>query len=553
VQSPEDRRRTVRTPRLPGAGTVVPDDASPMVPAQVPPASEPPPVREPERFDVIARFGTAAGALAFAEQVMQAAQTDDVPCYRSGQDESWWISARLPLGSAREMAGLGAARLYVRTPDGFIHDRGWGEDPGGEPPTSLPDLAEVPLLGLIQVAGVHPVPTGPLREAYVLLSGYLVPGLLRRAHDLRLQVTYQQVVLEPLFRADAARQACYAVRLAAPAGRELPVTLLAAIQDDPFALLCRAVEQSLLIGYGTASPLSDRALARLVAAADDSTWLLAAPPDGCARLTWIDGPMDAANLVRLGPVHALTDLDGTQPYAEPVGQAPGPGPRPVALTLVRARAQTRVRVDAVLLDDADLDCLPLLLAGEPLADVAFLIRGTGRHLLSAPGGLLVDLGVGEPLTCIGPGSVYLPVGYRLEPPVGPAARAVLFQPDASTAQVMLRDARLAYDLDAAEPVWRLWAGPPPALDQQLPRSAVADLQQVAREIGERTRVQVRDWSPRSSLRRPTAPREPEAGWRREADQAERRRDYAAAAELYARHKEPLRAARMWEREAEENY
>jgi len=544
------------SPRLPGAGTVEPVGSEPATSgpaARADPAPPAPPApREPEPFDVVARFGTAAGALAFAGQVMQATELDSVPCHRSDAEQCWLVEARLTLNSAREMADLGAGRLYIKTRRGYVRDRGWGDDPGPGPAERLPAAVTVGLLDLVRVAGLHPAQERPLREAYVLVPGYLVAGVLERGLELRLRVTYQQVRLEPLFDASAQARVCYAVRLAAvPPRTELPAMLLAALRDDPFSLVCRSMEQALLIGYATASPLSDRALARLVAAAGDETWLLAGPPDGCARVSWIDEPLDAATFVRLAPAHALTDLDGSQPYAERTDEAWPPRPRP--LTVVRGTARTTV--DAVLLDDADLESLPLLLAGEPLADSAFLIRGAGRHLLSAPGGLLTELAVGEPLTCVGPGGIYLPVGYRLDPPVGPRARAILFEPDESTAQVVLPDVRLMYDVDAREPVWRLWAGPLPAIDAHLPSAATAGIEEVAHEVGDRAQAPVKDQPGLlSGFRRRHAqePTDPSA-WREEAFKAERQRKYAAAAQLYAQNKEPLRAARLWEREAEEEY
>ena len=544
-------------PRPPGAGSMspLPTGPGPVEPEEPPPAPPPapapPPPREPEVVDVLARFGTAARALGFAEQVMQSAQLNGVQCYRNDADQSWWIQVRRTLGSAREMAGLGDAELYVRSGNEHVRDRGWGEAAGGGAPAEIPELAGASLLDLVRVAGLHPASPRPLRDAYVLLPGYLVPGLLERALDLRLQVTYQQVGLAPLFDPDAAPRFCYAVRISAAARATLPETLLAALRDDPFALVCRGPDQALLIGYGTASPLSDRALARLVALAGDETWLLAGPPDGCARVTWIDQPLDAANFVQRAAAHELLDLDGSQPYSQSL--APRRPAEPRALTLVPVTTRHSVSVDAVLLDDADLDCLPLLLAGDPLADIAFLVRGAGRHLLSAPGGLLTELGVGRPLTCIGPGSLYLPIGYRLDPPVGPSARAALFEPEPSIAQVVLPDSRLGYRLAAAVPVWSLWAGPMPALDLQLPRSARADLEQVAEDVGEPPRPRAADWpSIRSALRRPvTPPPQDPSEWRRQAQQAELDQDYVAAAQLYARHNEPLRAARMWERDAEE--
>ena len=412
----------------------------------------------------------------------------------------------------------------------------------------------------------------------MLAPGYLVRLILERALDLGLHATFQPARLDTLFAAasgsqgDAVARACYAVWLSTAPGQAsgvltdtgqptagrpgampepLPARLLGVLADNPFLLVCRAVGRTLLVGYGTVSPLSDQALVRLVTAGADGTWLLAAPPDGCARVTWSGEPLDAAALVELGSAHALIDLDDSQPYAEP-GAAHGPVPSP--LTLVRAAApRARVDVDAVLLDDADLDTLPLLLAGESLADIAILVCGHDRHLLTAPGGLLKELGVGEPLTCVGPGSVYVPAGYRLDPPIGPAARAALFQPDQLIAQVVLRDTRLGFDLATAEPVWGLWAGPTPELNLQLPRSAHDDLELAAREIGEPPRAPSRRRSMVDRLRsRPPQPEPDPSDWRRQAWEAELNRDYAAAAQLYARNKEPLRAARMWERDAEEH-
>lgn len=588
-------------PRRPGAGAVEPvsagpGGANPDRPGRPPrePAPEPPPPSPPAdgtaSYDVTARFATAAAALSFAEQVMGATGLGDVPCYRSAADRSWWVAARLRLGPAREMAGLGAAALYVRADGGHVRDRGWGEDHRSWPRASLPaDLADAGLEDLIQAAGLHPAPVRPVSEVYALLPGYLVPGLLERALELRLLVTYQQVRLEPLFGAPGGgTRVCYAVRLAAADGQDVPAALLAALRDDPFTLVCRAVGQTLLIGYGSASPMSDRALADRVVAAGDTTWLLAAPPDGCARLTWSGEPLDAASLVRLGPAHALTDIDGAQPYA---AESPGEARTPTARPLTLARSADRdYPVDAHLLDDDDLDSLPLLLAGDPLGDDALLIRGDGRHLLTAPGGLLRDLGLGEPLTCVGPGGIYVPAGYRLDPPVGPAVRAALFEPDNVTAQVVLRDRRLGYDLDSAEPAWRLWAGPPPRLDRQLSRAARSALEEIAAGIdrpeppspagskvkneggtrpgnrrdanppgpqtpsGRRWWETVRNIASRGRGSRPDdqsardLPR-PGRGWRAEAYQAERGQEYAHAARLYERNGEPLRAARMWEREA----
>jgi len=117
---------------------------------------------------------------------------------------------------------------------------------------------------------------------------------------------------------------------------------------------------------------------------------------------------------------------------------------------------------------------------------------------------------------------------------------------------VLRDARLAFRLDAARPVWEQWTGPVPEFNPELPRTARADIEAAAREIGEPPRAQSSQRSFRQRIGLGTPPPETTApDWRQQAWQAEREGRYDAAAQLYSQNKEPLRAARMWERHAEE--
>jgi hypothetical protein len=88
------------------------------------------------------------------------------------------------------------------------------------------------------------------------------------------------------------------------------------------------------------------------------------------------------------------------------------------------------------------------------------------------------------------------------------------------------------------------------VDDQLPRSAHAALRHVEEEVGQRR--------PEPSRRLPFLPRttrsradESASGWREEALRAEHAQDYETAAQLFLTHDEPLRAARLYERAAEE--
>ncbi len=444
------------------------------------------------------------------------------------------------------MVSVTSGRVYLQSGDHLIRDHGWKQTPDAGESVALSDLRRVPVLELVRAAGLHPCPRRPLDEAVLLLPGHLVSGIARRALDLRLEVTYRTVTLTPLFEPDSVVRTGYELCLRAGADAILPASLLAALDRNPFIVVCRRAADTLLMRHGLASPLPDRSLATLTG---DDTWVFADAERGCARLAGWGEPQDGASLVRRGRDHELVDMSPEAGWADP-GDAPIK-PTPPELTLVRAR-MNGTKVDAALLDEADLRCLPALLAGEPLAATAVLIRGRDRHLLTAPGGLLEQLPVGEPLYCIGPGQLYLQLGYRLRPHLPPAARRALFPTDASTAVILVSDAALRYDLTSRIPVWRLWAGPTPAVDYQVPGSAIADLQALDRELtpAEPAARQARPSGP-STLRRILGHGGgKQRDWRDEAYDAELAGNYTTAAELYIRHNDPLRAARLYEKAAE---
>jgi hypothetical protein len=429
-------------------------------------------------------------------------------------------------------------------------------------------LRDVSVLDLVRTAGLHPCPPRPLAEVVLLLPGYLVAGVTRRALDLGLTVRYRPTELSPLFDETAVTQAGYEVTLSTGRDAVIPASLIAALDRDPFILVCRRAADTVLIRIQLASPLPDRALASLSAADEaGATWVFADPSFGCGRLRPVSEARDGTSLIGLGDDHALTDVSEETLWAEPADSASEAAPPSLALS--RA-AMSGTAVDAALLDDADLACLPALLAGEPLAESAVVIRGRDQHLVTAPGGLLEQLPVGVPLYCLGPGSLYLPLGYRLSPALPPAARMELFPTSASSAIVVMPSAALRYNLTARSPVWTLWAGELPELDDQVPAAAADELSSLdattsvdpakARASEEAARSGQASQPARPSSSRPgipTRPRPPgmsfgqrDRTWRDEAYQAELAGDLVRAADLHLQHNDPQRAARLYERAAE---
>lgn len=496
-------------------------------------------------MSLYARFEIASAALRFAEQLPSDQPLRGVPFLRGGPGDAWWVKARLTLDAAREMVSVVSGRAYLPSGDRLLRDRGWGEPAGEGEPVSTRDLQDTGIETLIRAAGLHPHPgrPRPLSEAILLLPGYLVAAVTQRALDLEIDVTYGPVTLAPLFEPDSRAHVSYQLRLSARHGAMLPVSLLNALSDDPFILVCQQVAETVLIRYRFLSPLSGEAMATLT---DGETWVLADASYGCARMTPVCPPQDGASLIRRGPHHELTDPEVTWTAAVDTSTEPVPP----ALTLVRA-GMRGVQIDAVLLDDSELDFLPALLVGEPLADTAVLVRGRDRHLLTAPGGLLEQLPVGESLYCLGPGNLFLPLGYRLQPSLPPRARRILFPTNASVARVVLPEATLCFDMTTRQPVWRLWAGPIPPVDYQLPPEAHNDVIAVDRDLtpAEPTASPARSPISRflSRLREDDQPHD----WREDAYRAELAGEYAAAADLHVRHGDLPRAARLYERAAQE--
>ncbi|MEO3855558.1 hypothetical protein ABGB08_11685 [Acrocarpospora sp. B8E8] len=507
------------------------------------------------------RFGAATTALMFAAQLHRSDDLAGMGFLRS--EDAWWVRVDLSLDVVREAALSCGGRVHVTCAGQLVPDRGWGEPPTEGVGLELSSLTETPLVEAVRIAGLVKTPPTPVSQVTIVVPGLRLAELIRRALDLNLTVTYQRVDLTPLFEtSDRAHGAGggrsgyapapggrsgrsgYVVDLVAGAGNVSP-SLVAALERDPFVLVCRRVRDRLLIQHRHASPLPDRVLAALV---DHGVWVLAADGYGCARLTAHGEPQSGTAFVRSPVDRPLQPLESLPEWPDAV-------PEPPTLTVVPARAHGQ-KIDAVLLSDEGLAALPLVLEGLPLAETAQLTLGRDRHLLTATGGVLEDLPVGEPLRCVGPGQLYLPLGFRLKPRLPPAARRALFPTDQGDAIVLTADACYAFLLRTAVPVWQLWAGEPPEVDMQLPPEMERSLRLIDDGLTPPERTRRVDFLP--GLRRPRRsgprgirPTPMERGsWQDQAWALESDGQLIRAAELHNRHNQPLQAARLYERAAE---
>jgi hypothetical protein len=555
---PENRGRQLSPGPLQSIEPIGPDDDIPPPGADASSWSfgEAPPAPEPAAPEPLApfagRFRSAASALLFAAQLLAAGRGDQAGYHRVGDGDGWWVTAEVELSLGRELALATNGEPFVQVQSRLVRDRGWGPPPTGAGATTddvdPADLREVGLLELVRVAGLHRAAEQPLETAVVLLPGILLQQIGRRALDLRLEAQYRPVRLSPLLEGTTGTSTVFELTLRQPDGH-LPASFLRAVADSPFTVVCRSPDPAgrLLIQHGMASPLPDHELAAIV---DAGTWVLAGAHFGCWRLDSAGAIGDAASLLE-APASVPLDSGAAIPDGHAVEK--------IRIRVVRGLTRG-ARVDGVLLDDGDLAPLAILLEGHPLADLALLVPGRDRHLLIAPGGLLERLPVGEPLYCLGPGPLYLPLGQRLQPRLPASARRTLLPADERTGLVLLLGGPACrFRLDERRPVWTLWVGDPPPVDEQLPRASVERLSGLdqptvfppkadSQPAADPPRRGVLGWF-RNHFGEPESPPTPAADWRAEALEAELRGDLIRAAELHEHHGDHLRAGNLFERAA----
>jgi hypothetical protein len=380
----------------------------------------------------------------------------------------------------------------------------------------------------------------PLHTAVLLTPGYAASNAVRRGLELGLEVSYRTVRLRPLFPdvdgPDPVASSVVVEVILHSGAEPISASLLNALARYPLAAVFRTIGDDLLIQHRLAAPLPDQQLAAL---ADGGNWVIADAAFGC----WLREPLGEPS-----PGTGLVKVDDGYELVSQSPLSPDEAPAATEIRLVPARLP-RQRVDATLLDDADLPNIALLLEHHPLADIAVIVPGRDRHLLLAAGGTLEDLGVGEPLACVGPGPLYVPVGRRLSPRLPGSARRALFTPDEHHAIVILDRQALRFEIDRRRPVWTLWSGLGPEVDTQLPgrsRGVLAELAQREPAVAAPAAATPPRWWSRS---RPAAV--PATSWRDEAFAAEQAGDLVRSAELHRRNQEPLRAAHLFERAAQE--
>ncbi len=302
--------------------------------------------------------------------------------------------------------------------------------------------------------------------------------------------------------------------------------------------------EALLVDVRYQVPLASALVAALVPRG--ARWLLGGPEVGYWRVESAGAAVDGLALL---DVPVIADRAAVMP---PIPDSTLPAR--LTLTLVPRRSMATVP-DAILLDDAELHWSRTFLLGKPAAETAFLILGSGHHLLLAPGGLLSAVPFGVPLCHVGPGGLYVQAGRDFAPPLPQMARASLFPcpPESIVAVTSASDTGALraerYALAQMLPVWTLWLGAAPTVLAGVSGAPARRLHQLAEAI------EAQEAEPPTGMRRllPRALRQQRPTDRerllRQALAAQQAGEFVRAAGLLEEAGEPVAAGRLYERAA----
>lgn len=485
-------------------------------------------------------FSSARAALAFLGSAFSLSTDYHQANVRGTPNNSWWAEVPAEPDQLVELIWAAGGRPYTRRRGQWQPATPGGRTRGVDAPR--PD--KWPVLGLGDLLAQVHLPDRtyePASRVDLVLPGRLARLALQRATALGLRAAMAPVSLRPLAEPDGAAAGAVLIQLRAAARQTVSRSLVHALGNLPYCAVCSAFQLheaagQLLLDVRCRLPLPVSLVQAMVP--PGQAWLLA-PADIGHRQFQPPGELtDCATLLQL-PDRFLATAPST-PATELS--------RPLPVSLVRNPHRNR-RVDAVLLDDQELDWLRRYLMTRPLGEDGFLLPGPGRHLLSSPGGLAEALPLGVPLAWIGPYSCYIETGTDFHPSVPPRAREQRFQLGPDTVVAVLREQAYRFDPEQALPLWSLWIGDPPPVDGTISppgRNLVAHVADILHE--QLQQGQPQPDSPRSFMGLFRG-KEDVSDLLGKAEKAERRGNFAKAAELYEKAGQHGPAGRLYERAA----
>ncbi len=485
-------------------------------------------------------FSSARAALAFLGSAFSLSTDYQQASVRRAPHDSWWAELPAPPDQLVELIWAAGGRPYALRRGHWQPAIPRDRAPIGPPPQ--PDTWPVLSLGdLLAHVNLPESSYEPANQVDLVLPGRLARLALRRATALGLRAAMAPVSLRALAQTTADEAGAVLIRLRAGARQTVSRSLVHALGTLPYCAVCSTFHLHetagrLLLDVRCRLPLPVSLVQAMVPAGQ--AWLLAPADIGHQQLVFPDELTDCASLLQLPE-----QLWAPAPFTGPAELA-----RPLPVAVVRNPHRNR-RVDAVLLDDRELDWLRRYLITRPLGENGYLLPGPGRHLLSSPGGLCEELPLGVPLAWVGPFSLFLETGTDFHPPVPQRAREQRFRLGPKTVVVVLNEQAFRFDPEQALPLWTLWVGEAPPVEETISASGRQLVARVAELLQAHVQQTLPDPEPQEGLLGLFRGGQDLSRLLRRAEKAESRGNFARAAELYEKAGQHGPAGRLYERAA----
>ncbi len=411
------------------------------------------------------RFRSAGAVLAFLGSALGSGMTDEATVRRTPEG-SWWAEVAVPHESIASLVWISGGRPYARQHRQWVALSVSGELPAADEGREILQVNNWPVVDLGELlAQTHLMPGRYMGspELAVIVPGVLGRWVLRRAAALGLDVTVTPSLRYPMNMDEKAGSGVLFIELKSQRRDRdiIPAALVHSLTRLPYVMATQSfADKNLLVDVRCRIPLSSNLVSGMIPAGE--TWVLGPPESGIWRI-YPDGETVNGDALLDAPNIAIIDNSTDDTIILP--EAGKPESIPVRLI---PRASSGRKVDAVLLDDTELEWVRPFLVGKPIGEVSFLIPGSGAHLLTAPGGLPgggVPFGV--PLVRVGPGGLYLEMGTDFYPPLPDSARQAMFQTNRESVVAVVRDRAWRFDLNHMTPTWSLWVGEAPDVQSGL--------------------------------------------------------------------------------------
>lgn len=402
-------------------------------------------------------FRTASGVLSFVSSIAATHLADEVICRQNGKN-SYWAEVELPIEKVAHIIVMAGGRPFTNLDNQWLATNISGEIPTINQRETL-DLThwnQIELSNLLTSTTLIRCKIIETSELQVIAPPSLSRWILRRATSLGVNVGITLAMKQPL--ADSLpdnktkETGAILIRLYKEKGR-IPPSLLRAIADLPYTTVARSIGLSsnrLLVDMNYKPPLSESLLGSMIP--DQEKWLLGSPDNGHWRLFLQGSEIDGSTLLKaptLEEIELHTEEKPTLPTTIPV-------------RIIQKRQQSSA-IDAVLLDDQELDWFRLYMANRPTQEATFILPGAGKHLLTAPSGLYETIPFGIPLIHLKPGGLFIEKGLGFYPALPEGARQQAFQLKKGSVVAITEEKIYRFDQDNILPSWAIWLGESPSI------------------------------------------------------------------------------------------